>query len=307
MPNDVSFQDLANKIAEMLLIPPPKRPGSRYNLTFDTANNLEVSTSFAGLYSSPYAGQVRLDPAAPETLSLAHDFLNFLAQESGLTLPDLADDDPVLQPIVELVSSDEAGDAFFKVFTGQVEEGRFDLRGALDRLQVEKLPNVQTWELAEIEQRGQLAQLLHKLATDDVLRYAAEVKLREYKWRYVIHDHRHYLLFGQNRERITPKAWFDAAWEFIQHFRCNFGMFVTEAMLYDKVTIIGAENASVPVGRRDQEFLEEYTGYLEREDGTKEPWRQVERLNVVNAKQLSKLLKDRIKRGVCFEGGEIHP
>jgi len=78
-------------------------------------------------------------------------------------------------------------------------------------------------------------------------------------------------------------------------------------MLYDKVTIVGADDASVPVSREDQWFLEEYTGYVEKEDGTKEPWRQVERLNVTNAKQLSELLEGRIERGVSFEGGEIYP
>jgi len=82
-------------------------------------------------------------------------------------------------------------------------------------------------------------------------------------------------------------------------------MFVTEAMLYDNVTIIGADSTPVPVSREDQEFLEEYTGYIEKEDGTKERWRQVERLSVVNAQQLSDLLEDRIKRNVRFDGGEV--
>jgi len=76
-------------------------------------------------------------------------------------------------------------------------------------------------------------------------------------------------------------------------------------MLYEKVTIVGARNAPVAVSDEDQWFLQEYTGYIERDDGYRKPWRQVERLNVTNAQQLATLLAERIKRGTCFEGGEI--
>jgi hypothetical protein len=318
MAQRVNYSELAATIAQELGIYWAATVEAKFTVTnsWYTGNWVWVTSSFPGYHSSPYAGRVRLDPFAPETMSLARDFLSFLAKESELTIPDLADDDPLFRLIAEIVSNDDAADCFFEALTGQVVEEEFNLRAALDTLQAEALlPGAEAWKPVEVEGRGQLAQLLDKLATNGVLRSAAEIKLREYRWQYVIHDHRHYLLFGQNEQRITPKAWFDAAWKFIQHFRCNFGMFITEAMLYDKVTIIGADNAPVSISKEDQEFLAEYSGRIvqciEKEDGTveevREPWRQVERLNVVNAKQLYKLLEGRIEQGVCFEGGEIYP
>jgi len=306
----VSYNQLAETIAEELGLYWTMAVEATFIVKWSWGNWVKVGRSFEGYHSSPYAGRVRFDPSAPETMSLAHDFLSFLAEESKLTLPDLADDDPLFRLIVEIVSNDKASDRFFEILTGQVGEEGFDLGTALSALQAEAetlLPGAEAWKLAEVEQRGQLAELLEKLATEGPFRYAAEVKLREYKFEKSINDDWHFVLFGQNAEHIAPKAWFDAAWKFIQHFRCNFGVFVTEAMLYDKVTIVGADDASVPVSREDQWFLEEYTGYVEKEDGTKEPWRQVERLNVTNAKQLSELLEGRIERGVSFEGGEIYP
>ena len=312
MAKEVSYNQLAETIAQELGLYWNVAVGATFTVdnSWYTFNWVYVTGSFRGRHSSPYPGRICFDPAAPETMSLAHDFLSFLAQESELTLPDLADDDPLFRLIVEIVSNDKASDRFFEILTGQAGEEGFDLGAALSALQAEAetlLPGAEAWELAEVEQRGQLAQLLEKLATEGSFRYAAEVKLREYKLEECIDDGGQFSLFGQDPERIAPKAWFDAAWKFIQHFRCNFGMFVTEAMLYDKVTIVGADDASVTVSREDQEFLEEYTGYIEKEDGTKERWRQVERLNVTNAKQLSELLESRIERGVGFEGGEIYP
>jgi hypothetical protein len=312
MPRQVPYNQLAETIAQELGLYWTIAVGAMFTVenSWYTYNWVWVTASLPGRHSSPYPSQVRFDPAAPETKSLAHDFLSFLREKSELTLPDLADDDPLFRLIVEIVSNDQASDRFFEILTGQAGEEGFDLGAALSALQAEAetlLPGAEAWKLEEVEQRGQLAELLEKLATDDVLRNAAEVKLREDKFEECISDDKHFVLFGQDPERIAPRSWFDAAWKFIQHFRCNFGMFVTEAMLYDKVTIVGADDASVPVSREDQEFLEEYTGYIEKEDGTKERWRQVERLNVTNAEQLSELLESRIERGVSFEGGEIYP
>jgi hypothetical protein len=310
MAKEVPYNQLAETIAQLLGKYWEEALVAMYTVdnSWYTGNWVWVTGSFSGYHSSPYPGQVRFDPAAPETKLLAHDFLRFLREESGLTLPDLADDDPLFRLIVEIVSNDQASDRFFEILTGQAGEEGFDLGAALSALQAEAetlLPGAEAWKLEEVEQ--QLAELLEKLATDGSFRCAAEVKLREDKFEECISDDKHFVLFGQDPERIAPKSWFDAAWQFIQHFRCNFGMFVTEAMLYDKVTIVGADDASVPVSREDQEFLEEYTGYIEKEDGTKERWRHVERLNVTNAEQLSELLKGRIERGVGFEGGEIYP
>ena len=321
MPEEpVGYDILADKICEKLKLRDWERPGKEFTLIWDTANWVKVWKSFDGCYSSPYAGRVRLDPSASQTMALADDFLNFLTEESELTIS-LTNEDPLIGAIV---SYDSVGDVFFEIVTGQVGEEGGDLGTFLRALRTEAesqaeigklsqeelaalLQGADTWELADARLQAQLAELISKLAADNDLRLTAQLKLREYKWQHVIHDHRHYLLFGQNTERIAPKAWFDAAWKFIQHFRCNFGVFLTEAMLYDKVTIVGADNAPVPVSQEDQWFLEEYTGYVEKEDGTKEQWRQVERLNVVNAQQLSDLLEKRINMSVRFEGGDIPP
>lgn len=329
MPINVSFSNLADTIADELGLSTTRRRSVRYDVIFDSNNNLEVSTSFAGRYSSPYAGYVRLDPAAPETIELAHDFLSFLAQESELPSPKLGNDDPLLPLIAEIVSNDQAMDLFFEVLTTNVKDKKFDLEAALAGLQARTLPanpyredapeqmllGVEAWGLDEVRRQNSLVQLLDRLATDDDLPFIAKNKLREYKWESdkIVHDHRHYLLFGQTSERITPMAWFEAAWDFIEQFRCNFGMLVTEAMLYETVTIVGAFDASVAASEADEYFLKEYTGYrdVEAEDGTRtreeSRWRQVERLHVTNAKQLSALLDARIKNNIRFEGGDVYP
>jgi hypothetical protein len=318
MSKQVSYDKLAATIVEHLGIYWSYAAGRRFTVedSWYTGNWVWVKGSLPGYHSSPYPSQVSLDPSAQETTELAQEFLHFLAQESGAATPDLGDDAPLLRLIVKVVSDDDAGDRFLETLKGQPEEKGFNLGDVLSALQTKKLlPEAEAWKLEEVK-KYKLDELLEKLAgkladktpQGGQFHFDVKARLRENRWQYVVHDHRHYLLFGQTRDRITPKSWLDATWKFIQRFRCNFGMFITEAMLYDKVTIVGADDIPVPVSRKDQQFLEKYTGYIEQEDGTKKQWRQVERLNVANAAQLAALLQDRIDRGVCFEGpGEIWP
>jgi hypothetical protein len=318
MSKQVSYDKLAATIVEQLGIYWAYAAERQFTVetVWYTRNWVRVKGSLPGYHSSPYPSQVSFDPSAQETIELAQDFLHFLAQESGVATPDLDDDAPLLRLIAQVVSNDNAGDCFLDILGDQTEGEDFNLGDTLSALQTkELLPGAEAWKLEEIK-KYKLDELLEKLAKKladktpqgGQFRFDVKAKLRENRWQHVIHDHRHYLLFGQTPDHIAPKSWLGAAWKFIQHFRCNFGMYITEAMLYDKVTIVGADDIPVPVSRKDQQFLEKYTGEIVQEDGTKKQWRQVERLNVINADQLAALLQDRIDRGVCFEGpGEIWP
>jgi len=96
----------------------------------------------------------------------------------------------------------------------------------------------------------------------------------------VVDDGDHFLLFPQSTavDDIAPKAWFDAAWSFIAHFRSNFGMYLGEARLYSQVTILGSTDVKPAVSAGEQAFL------------ARDEWRAVERIEISSAKDLTQVL-----------------
>ncbi len=128
---------------------------------------------------------------------------------------------------------------------------------------------------------------------------ALQLRLREYLWQHVQHDHYHYLLFGQTAESLVPRAWIEASWSYIQRFRCNFGFFVTEAMLYPTITVVGTPDIAVPVTEDEEAFLREY---VPQSDSF-----QFERLWVRSADELKAILAERIAKNNRFEGGNVGP
>lgn len=109
----------------------------------------------------------------------------------------------------------------------------------------------------------------------------------------VIDDNDHFLLFPQTLEAIAPRAWFDAAWPFIERFRSNFGFYLGEALLYSQVTILGSTDV-VPAVSEGQET------YLKRID-----WRAVERIGVTSAKDLKRVLTWGVEHEVYFGLGRV--
>jgi hypothetical protein len=155
-------------------------------------------------------------------------------------------------------------------------------------------PTAKEWLLA----------LLLRLIQDRRLELDLRNRLRGYLWNqrdYLRHDHRHYLLFGHTPERLAPLSWIEASWNFIQRFPCNFGFFVTEAMLYPKVTIVGAPDLSVPVNKDEEKFLREYIAHPDPNEF------ELERLWVRTAKELQTFLDERVTSEVRFVGGDVGP
>jgi hypothetical protein len=325
----ILLNNLKDEVIDCLHIQNPTN-ATKVRIDADSANNVVVSDAFAGLYASPYPGRIQFDPNSAATQEIAHKLLEKLASEANLDIPFIDQSHPLWPLIITIVSNDQASDDFLDLLGKYYQNSPFDLSGALNDLQNWERLGAAAWSLAEVQSHGQLADLLEKLAQPRGLCNLARTELRSYRWfatrEYteesssstmlrkenpnhqptVVHDNRHYLLFGQNEEHITPQSWFNAAWKFIEHFRCNFGMFVTEAMLYKRVTIVGSPDIDVPVTKDDQFFLEEYTGYQEdTNDGTKERYRHVERLYITNADQLTTILNDRIEKNLAFEGGDI--
>ena len=148
--------------------------------------------------------------------------------------------------------------------------------------------------------RDWLEQFLNHLINNPELEGKLRKRLRGYLWLHVQHDHYHYLLFGQNSQRIVPFEWLQASWNYIQHFRCNFGFFVTEAMLYPKITIVGATDISVPVTEEEEYFLREYLPSWEPNPENKAKKPIIERLRVQSATELEEFLNRRIAQNERF-------
>lgn len=153
--------------------------------------------------------------------------------------------------------------------------------------------------LSEIA-RDWLEQFLNHLINNLELEGKLRKRLRGYLWKHVQHDHYHYLLFGQNSQRIIPFEWLQASWNYIQHFRCNFGFFVTEAMLYPKITIVGATDISVPVTEEEEYFLRDYLPSWEPNPENKAKKPRIERLRVQSATELEEFLNQRIAQNERF-------
>jgi len=73
----------------------------------------------------------------------------------------------------------------------------------------------------------------------------------------VVDDGDHFLLFPQTIERLAPRAWIEAAWSFITHFRSNFGFYLGEALLYSRVAIIGSTTRNPAVTEEEEQFLKQ--------------------------------------------------
>ncbi len=153
--------------------------------------------------------------------------------------------------------------------------------------------------LSEIA-RDWLEQFLNHLINNLELEGKLRKRLRGYLWLHVQHDHYHYLLFGQNKQSIVPFEWLQASWNYIQHFRCNFGFFVTEAMLYPKITIVGATDISVPVTEEEEYFLRDYLPSWEPNPENKAKKPIIERLRVQSATELEEFLNRRIAQNERF-------
>lgn len=119
-------------------------------------------------------------------------------------------------------------------------------------------------------------------------------KVERFRKGKVVDDGDHLLLFPQTVEKIAPQTWFDAAWPFIARFRSNFGLYLGEALLYSRVTILGHVTCD-PAATEQQET------FLKRGDS-----RQVERIAVANAYDLRRVLDWGVAHNVRFGlGGEI--
>jgi hypothetical protein len=107
-----------------------------------------------------------------------------------------------------------------------------------------------------------------------------QAKIEDFRPGNVIDDGDHFLLFPQSTavDDIAPKAWFDAAWSFIAHFRSNFGMYLGEARLYSQVTVLGSTDVKPAVSAGEQAFL------------ARDDWRAVERIEISSAKDLARVL-----------------
>ena len=108
-----------------------------------------------------------------------------------------------------------------------------------------------------------------------------------------VDDGDHILLFPMDPEGLCPRAWFEAAWAFLEHFRSNFCFYPQEAFMYKNITLIGQ-----PLGTRrgvGQEI----------EDALKsKKWRRVERIWCTSAEDLEAVLERRIEEAVRFRGDD---
>jgi hypothetical protein len=135
-----------------------------------------------------------------------------------------------------------------------------------------------------------LGQLLLHLVKNSGLRTQLQTELQGYLTPF--------LLFGQTPAHIVPRAWIEASWNYIHHFRCNFGFSATEAMQYPKITIVGTPDVAVSVTQKEEKFLRDYLN--DQPDNHK-----LERLWVRSADELKTLLDERVARNISFEGGNV--
>jgi hypothetical protein len=135
-----------------------------------------------------------------------------------------------------------------------------------------------------------LGQLLVHLVKNPALRTQLQTELQGYLTPF--------LLFGQTPAHMGSRAWIEASWNYIQHFRCNFGFFATEAMQYPKITIVGTPDVAVPVTETEEKFLRDYLN--DQPDNHK-----LERLWVRSVDELKTLLDERVARNISFEGGNV--
>ena len=135
-----------------------------------------------------------------------------------------------------------------------------------------------------------LGQLLLHLVKNPGLRTQLQTELQGYLTPF--------LLFGQTPAHIVPRAWIEASWNYIHHFRCNFGFSAIEAMQYPKITIVGTPDVPVPVTGKQEKFLRDYLNDQPDEH-------KLERLWVRSADELKALLDQRVARNISFEGGDV--
>jgi hypothetical protein len=106
-------------------------------------------------------------------------------------------------------------------------------------------------------------------------------------------DGDHILVFPMDREGLCPRAWFEAAWPFLEHFRSNFCFYPQEAFMYKRITLVGP-----PLGTR-QGVAQEVEDALKSKE-----WRQVERIWCTSADDLKKVLQRRVEDGLRFRGDD---
>jgi hypothetical protein len=127
------------------------------------------------------------------------------------------------------------------------------------------------------------------------LRQAAEklqAQVEAFKPGKVVDDGDHFLLFPQTVTKIAPQTWFKATWPFIERFRSNFGLYLGEALLYSRVTILGSVDSNPAITEQQEAFL--------RRDEN----RWVERTKVTNADDLRRVLDWGIEHDVRFGLGD---
>jgi hypothetical protein len=101
-------------------------------------------------------------------------------------------------------------------------------------------------------------------------------------------DGDHILLFPQDGEQLCPRAWMEAAWPFVEHFRSNISFYPQAGFSYRRVTFIGHPDVQPSFGPDVEEAL------------SASSWRTVERIPCRNADELHEELATRIKENVRF-------
>jgi hypothetical protein len=282
--------ELPGWVRDNLAIPPSDN--SVNGEKSDFGNWACLSNSFQGQFATPAPGTIEFAVGTRENHDLLRDYLSYMGERTGIPLTPLEQGAPLYPFFAQVIASEDSSRAFLGVL--RTLGADFTLDQAIAHWAESGLPEPYAWKEASDE----YVAFARHIATRIGDYYAANLKLREYRWQsgHIVHDHRQYLLFGQNTDQITSVEWFQAAWSFVQRFRVNFGMFVTEALIYDRVTIIGSQNIEVPVTESDEQFLRE-SG---ERDGSGVP--SVERLEVNSPGELAEVLAARIEESAPFGG-----
>jgi hypothetical protein len=177
---------------------------------------------------------------------------------------------------------DKSTEKIFEAIKAEVEKTKSPVEENVIKMINQLSDTAKTW----------LGQLLLHLVKNPGLRTQLQTELQGYLTPF--------LLFGQTPAHIVPRAWIEASWNYIHHFRCNFGFSAIEAMQYPKITIVGTPDVPVPVTGKEEKFLRDYLNDQPDEH-------KLERLWVRSAQELKALLDDRVARNISFEGGDVGP
>lgn len=355
-PHSIALKDIQANIRLVFDIIDSK---SKLKCYYEKGHWFHITNSFQGMFTSPYAGRVRL------SLENASKYSKELFSWLTSKIPDQLQIPQELREEIErfwseIIANDDLGDQLFvplqslrpksdgipaqlqNILELARQEGESIPQNAIESIEAalkaingvnnsltitnhnclvlildqystvkdeRKVPPKEKEKEKDIKEiidglsersRDWLEQFLNHLINNPELEGKLRKRLRGYLWKHVQHDYYHYLLFGQNGHRIVPFEWLQASWDYIQHFRCNFGFFVTEAMLYPKITIVGATDISVPVTEEEEYFLREYLPSWEPNPENKAKKPIIERLRVQSATELEEFLNRRIAQNERF-------